>query len=117
MASLPMYECVFIVRQDLSRADVTRLSDSFAAIITEKGGSLVKQEYWGLRSLAYKISKNKKGHYVMLALEAPAEAVKEMERVMRLNEEVIRMLTVRVDAIEQGPSAILRAPTGEAEAA
>ena len=114
---MSLYECVFIVRQDLSRADVTRLSDTFAGIITEGKGSVVKQEYWGLRNLAYKISKNKKGHYVMLAVDAPSDAVKEMERVMRINEEVIRMLTVRVDAIEQGPSAILRAPAGEAEAA
>jgi small subunit ribosomal protein S6 len=114
---MSLYECVFIVRQDLSRADVTRLSDTFAGIITERSGSVVKQEYWGLRNLAYKINKNKKGHYVMLALDAPADAVKEMERVMRINEEVVRMLTVRVDAIEQGPSAILRAPAGEAEAA
>jgi small subunit ribosomal protein S6 len=114
---MPLYECVFIARQDLNRADVTRLSDAFAAIATEQGGAVVKQEYWGLRNLAYKINKNKKGHYVMLALDAPAPAVKEMERVMRINEEVVRMLTVRVDAIEQGPSAILRNTGTEAEAA
>ncbi len=112
---MPMYECVFIARQDLSRADVTRLTDGFIATVTEQGGTMVKQEYWGLRSLAYKINKNKKGHYTLLALDAPSEAVKEMERLMRINEEVVRMLTVRVDAIEQGPSAILRAPAGDAE--
>ncbi len=114
---MAMYECVFIARQDLSRADVTRLTDGFAATITENGGTVVKQEYWGLRNLAYKINKNKKGHYTLLALDAPSEAVKEMERLMRLNEEIVRLLTVRVDAIEQGPSAVLRAPTAESEAA
>ena len=93
------------------------------SLIEQGGGKVVKNEYWGLKSLAYKINKSRKGHYVMLAIDAPAAAVKEMERNLRINEDVIRNLTVRVDEIEEGPSAMLQqsrsreegfAPEGEA---
>lgn len=104
---MPLYESTFITRQDMSKQDVTRLTDQFADIIAKEGGKVVKTEYWGLRNLAYKIKKNRKGHYSMLALDAPASAVKEMERNMRINEEVVRTLTVKVDAISEEPSAIL----------
>jgi small subunit ribosomal protein S6 len=105
---MPLYESTFVVRQDVSRADVTKLVDTFSDIITNNGGKVVKNEYWGLRNLAYRIKKNRKGHYVMLALDAPFEAVKELERNMGIHEDVIRTLTVRVDAIEEGPSAMLQ---------
>lgn len=104
---MPLYESTFITRQDLSKQDVTRLTDLFSSIITKEGGKVVKSEYWGLRNLAYKIQKNRKGHYTMLGLDAPAAAVKEMERNMRINEEVVRTLTIRVDEISQEPSPIL----------
>ena len=105
---MPLYESTFVVRQDVSRADVSKLTDTFAEIITAGGGKIVKNEYWGLRNLAYRIKKNRKGHYVMLALDAPFDAVKEMERNMGIHEDVIRTLTVRVDAHEEGPSAMMQ---------
>ncbi len=105
---MPLYESTFVVRQDVSRADVTKLVDTFSDIITGNGGKVVKNEYWGLRNLAYRIKKNRKGHYVMLALDAPYDAVKELERNMGIHEDVIRTLTVRVDEIEEGPSAMMQ---------
>lgn len=112
---MPLYESTFVVRQDVSRADVTKLVETFSAIIAQGGGKVVKDEYWGLRNLAYRIKKNRKGHYVMLALDAPYEAVKELERNMGIHEDVIRTLTVRVDAIEEGPSAMMQKTTREEE--
>jgi small subunit ribosomal protein S6 len=104
---MPLYESTFIARQDLSKQDVTRLTSLFSDIATKEGAKVVKTEYWGLRNLTYKIKKNRKGHYTMLALDAPSSAVKEMERNMRINEEVIRSLTVRVEEISEEPSPIL----------
>lgn len=105
---MPFYETTFIVRQDLGKPDVTKLAESLTAVIEQGGGKVVKSEYWGLRSLAYKVGKNRKGHYNMLGLDAPAAAVKEMERQLGINEDVIRALTVRVDALEEGPSAMMQ---------
>jgi len=105
---MPFYEVTFVVRQDVSRADVAKLSDEFSAIVTGQNGKVVKNEYWGLRNLAYKINKNRKGHYVMLALDTEPAALKELERNIGLHEDVIRTLTVRVDAIEEGPSVMLQ---------
>ena len=105
---MPLYESTFITRQDLSRQDITKIGDAFGTIIEQGGGKVMKNEYWGLRSLAYKINKNRRGHYTMLAIDAPPAAVKEMERNMRINEDIIRGLTVRVDAIEEGPSAMMQ---------
>jgi len=104
---MPLYESTFITRQDLSRQDITKLTESMGAIVAQGGGKVVKDEYWGLRNLAYKINKSRKGHYVMLAIDAPAPAVKEMERNLRHNEDIIRLLTIRVDALEEGPSAMM----------
>ena len=104
---MPFYECVFIARQDISATQAEQLSDAMAAIITEHGGNVAKKEYWGLRSLTYRIKKNRKGHYTLLNIDAPSAAVKEMERTMSINEDIIRFLTVRVDALEEGPSAIM----------
>lgn len=105
---MPLYESTFIARQDLSRQDISKLTEGASAIIAQGGGKVVKDEYWGLRSLAYKINKSRKGHYVMLSIDAPAAAVKEMERNLGHNEDVVRQLTIRVDALEEGPSAMLQ---------
>lgn len=110
---MPLYEATFITRQDLSRQDVAKLSESLGSIIEQGGGKVVKNEYWGLRSLAYRIMKNRRGHYNMLAVEAPATAIKEMERNMRINEDIIRGLTIRVDAIEEGSSVMMQQSRGD----
>jgi small subunit ribosomal protein S6 len=112
---MPLYESTFIARQDLSRQDVARLSDAYAAIIESGGGKVVKNEYWGLRGLAYRIQKNRKGHYTLLGIDAPHEAVKEMQRNMRINEEIIRTLTVRVEEISEEPSPVMSARAGRDE--
>lgn len=104
---MPFYESTFIARQDMSRQDISKLTDSVGSIVSQGGGKVVRDEYWGLRNLAYKINKSRKGHYVMLSIDAPAAAVKEMERTLGHNEDVIRMLTIRVDALEEGPSAMM----------
>jgi small subunit ribosomal protein S6 len=104
---MPLYENVFIARQDISGAQVDQLSDSFTQLIAEQGGEIKKREYWGLRNLAYRMNKNRKGHYVLLNIEAPAPAVAELERTMRINEDVLRYLTLRVDKHEEGPSPIM----------
>ncbi len=105
---MPLYESVFIARQDIPAQEVENLADSFAAIITDGGGEIAKREYWGLRNLSYRIKKNRKGHYVMFNIEAPAPTVSEMERNMRLSEDILRYMTVRVDEVEEGPSAMLQ---------
>ena len=112
---MPLYESTFITRQDLSRQDITKLSDSLTAIVEQGGGKVVKNEYWGIRGLAYRIRKNRKGHYTMLAIDAPPAAIAEMERNMRINEDIIRTLTVRVDEIEEGPSAMMQQSRGRDE--
>lgn len=105
---MPFYENVFIARQDLTQAQVDALTESFATIVTERGGEVKKRETWGLRNLSYRIRKNRKGHYVLLNLDAPPAAVQELERNMRLNEDIIRFLTVKVDELEEGPSAVMQ---------
>ena len=105
---MAFYENVFIARQDVTQAQVDTLSDQFTQILKDRGGQVTKREYWGLRSLSYRIKKNRKGHYVLFNIDAPADAVQEMERNMRLNEDVLRYLTVRVEAPEEGPSAMMQ---------
>ena len=105
---MPYYENVFIARQDISATQVEGLVETFEKVITDNAGTVAKTESWGLRSLAYRIKKNRKGHYVMFNLDAPAAAVHEMERQMRLNEDVLRYLTIRVDELEAGPSVVMR---------
>jgi len=105
---MPFYENVFIARQDISTAQVEALADTFAALIAEQGGKVEKREYWGLRNLAYRVKKNRKGHYMLFNIEAPPAAVSELERNMRINEDVLRYLTIRVEELEAGPSAILQ---------
>jgi small subunit ribosomal protein S6 len=108
MKNMPLYEHVFLCRQDLAQAQVDALSENATKIIADNGGSVVKTENWGLRSLAYRIAKNRKAHYVMLDIDAPAAAVAELERQTGINEDVIRFMTIRVDAHEKGPSAMMR---------
>ncbi len=105
---MPLYEHVFLARQDLAQAQVDALAENATKIITDNGGKIAKTETWGLRSLAYRIQKNRKAHYVMLDIDAPAPAVAELERQTQINEDVIRYMTVRVDSHEQGPSAMMR---------
>ncbi len=105
---MPYYESVFIARQDISSAQVDTLADSFTSLIQEGGGQVTKKENWGLRNLTYRIKKNRKGHYVLLNIDCPSSAVLEMERNMRINEDVIRYLTVRVDELESEESIVLR---------
>ncbi len=105
---MPLYENVFIARQDISGAQVDTLADSFAQLIADNGGEVKKREYWGLRNLAYRMRKNRKGHYVLLNLDAPPAAIAELERTMRINEDVLRYLTIRVEAHEEGPSAVMQ---------
>jgi small subunit ribosomal protein S6 len=105
---MPLYEHVFIARQDLAQAQVDALAQTATDIIESNGGKVVRTETWGLRSLAYRIAKNRKGHYVALDFEAPPTVVAELERQTQINEDVIRYMTIRVDAHEQGPSAMMR---------
>lgn len=105
---MPLYEHVFLARQDLSQAQVDALAENATKIIEEANGKVVKTETWGLRSLAYKIQKNRKAHFVMLDIDAPAPALHELERQTRVNEDVIRFMTIRVDAHEKGPSVMMR---------
>jgi small subunit ribosomal protein S6 len=104
---MPLYECVFIARNDVTQQQVEAIAEEMAGILAEQGGAVRKREYWGLRSLAYRIKKNRKGHYMLLGVEAPPAAMQEVERRLGLHEDVLRELTVRVEAIEEGPSAIL----------
>ena len=94
---MPLYETVFIARQDMTPAQVDELAKSFADIITDAKGKILKQDNWGLRTLAYRINKNRKGYYVLFNMDAPAPAMIEMERRMRLNEDVLRYMTIRVE--------------------
>ena len=105
---MALYEHVFLARQDLAQAQVDALAENATQIIESNGGKVVKTETWGLRSLAYRIAKNRKAHYVMLDIDAPAAAITELERQIAINEDIIRYMTVRVDAHEQGPSAMMR---------
>jgi small subunit ribosomal protein S6 len=105
---MPLYEHVFLARQDLAQAQVDALAENATKIIQDNGGRVAKTETWGLRSLAYRIAKNRKAHYVALDIDAPAPALAELERQSNINEDIIRFLTIRVDEHEQGPSAMMR---------
>jgi len=104
---MPLYECVLIARNDVTQQQVESIADGVAAQLEGDGASVQKREYWGLRSLAYRIKKNRKGHYMLLGLDVKPATLNEMERQLSLNEDVLRFLTIRVDAIEEAPSAIL----------
>ncbi|MCP1197990.1 30S ribosomal protein S6 [Notoacmeibacter sp. MSK16QG-6] len=105
---MALYEHVFLARQDLSQSQVDDLVQQYTGIIENAGGSVSKTESWGLKSLAYRMDKNRKAYYTLLNIEAPAEAVQEVERQQRLSEEILRSLTLKVDELEEGQSAMLR---------
>src|ERR1700749_1541890 len=105
---MALYEHVFLARQDLAQAQVDALAETATKIIEDNQGKVVKTETWGLRSLAYRIAKNRKAHYVMLEIDAPGAVVAELERQTQINEDVIRHMTVRVDALEDGQSVMMR---------
>ena len=105
---MALYEHVFLARQDLAQAQVDQLAETATKIIEDNNGKVVKTETWGLRSLAYRIAKNRKAHYVMLEIDAPAGVVAELERQTQINEDVIRFMTVKVDKLEEGPTVMMR---------
>ncbi len=104
---MPIYETVFITRQDLTENQVKDLTDRFCKVITDQSGKILKTEQWGLRTLAYKIKKSRKGHYTLIESEAPGPAIIELERILRLDEDVMRSLTLRLDEATDGPSVII----------
>ena len=109
---MPYYESVFIARQDISAPQVEALTDNFVKAIEDNGGKVAKQEYWGLKNLSYRIKKNRKGHYVLFNIDGPSDSIEEMERQMRLHEDILRYLTIRVDELEEGPSAMMQRGSG-----
>lgn len=104
---MPLYEHIFIARQDISPAQVEALTETLQKIVTDNGGKIEKSEYWGLRSLQYKINKNRKGHYSLFNIDAPAAAVHELERQEKINEDVLRALSIRVEELDPEPSPVL----------
>jgi small subunit ribosomal protein S6 len=109
------YEHTLIARQDLSPQQAQTLAETYSGVLTEHGGEVTKTEYWGLRSLSYRIKKNRKGHYLHLNVRAPAEAITELERQERLSDDVLRYLTVKVDALEEGPSVLMQSRSSREE--
>lgn len=105
---MPFYEHVYVARQDATPQAVEALTEEIKATLEANGGTLASQESWGLRTLTYRIKKNRKGHYVLLNIDAPAKAVQEMERLQKINEDVLRYMTVKVEAFEEGPSAMMK---------
>lgn len=105
---MALYEHVFLARQDVSQQQVDALVEQYTGLLSEMGGSVAKTEYWGMKSLAFRIKKNRKAHYTLMNIDAPSDAVSEMERQMGINEDVLRFMTIRVDEFEEGPSAMMR---------
>ena len=105
---MPLYEHVYLARQDVSAQQVEDLTKQFTAVIEGLGGKVTKNEYWGVKSLNFRIRKNRKAHFTLLNVDAPPAALTEIERQQRINEDVLRYLTVRVDELEEGPSAMMR---------
>jgi small subunit ribosomal protein S6 len=105
---MALYEHIFLARQDVSAQQVEELTNQFTEVLTGGGGKVTKAEYWGVKTLSYRIRKNRKAHYSLLNIDAPHAAVAEMERQMRINEDILRFMTIRVDALEEGPSAMMQ---------
>ncbi len=105
---MPNYESVIIARQDISTQQVEGLTEQLTGLVTEGGGKVGKTEYWGLRNLSYRIKKNRKGHYLMLNVEAPAATLHEIERQLRLNEDVLRFQTIRTEELDESPSVMMQ---------
>lgn len=114
---MPIYETVFIARPDLSEKQVTTVTEKFSDIVKEQGGTILKTEYWGLRNLAYLVNKNRKGHYVLIESEAPAEAVIELERLLRLDEDIMRSMTLKLEEQSTEPSPLYKNSGKKKEAA
>jgi small subunit ribosomal protein S6 len=110
---MALYETVFIARQDISSAQAETLAETYTQMIADNGGSVVKTEHWGLKTLAFRMNKNRKGHYVLFNIDAPSAAILEMERNMRINEDVLRYMSIRVDEHEEGPSAMMQSRGGD----
>jgi len=109
---MPLYEHVFLGRQDISAQQFEALVETYQSIIKDNGGSIEKSEYWGIKNLAYKIKKNRKAHFALINIDAPHEAVAEMERQMSLSDDVLRFLTLKMDELEEGPSAMMQTRGG-----
>ena len=105
---MPLYEHVYLARQDVSAQQVEDLTKQYTGVIEGLGGKIAKTEYWGVKSLSFRMRKNRKAHFTLLNIEAPPAAITEVERQMRLNEDVLRFMTIRVDEHEEGPSAMMR---------
>jgi len=105
---MALYEHIFLARQDVSPTQVEELTTALTEVLTNGGGKVTKNEYWGLKSLSYRIKKNRKAHYTLLNIDAPHTAVAEMERQMGINEDILRFMTIRVDELEEGPSAMMQ---------
>jgi small subunit ribosomal protein S6 len=105
---MPLYEHVYLARQDVSAQQVEELTAQFTGVIEQMGGKVTKNEYWGVKSLSFRIRKNRKAHFTLLNVDAPPAAITEIERQQRINEDILRYLTVRVDELEEGPSAMMR---------
>jgi len=105
---MAFYESVFIARQDITAQQAEAIADTFAKVVTDAGGKVAKRENWGLRALSYRIKKNRKGHYLLFNFDSPSDAITEMERQMRLNEDVLRYLTLRLDELDEGPSIMMQ---------
>ena len=112
---MALYEHVFIARQDLSNAQAEGLIEHFGQVLSDNGGKVEGTEYWGLRTMAYKINKNRKGHYGFMKSDSPSAAVQEMERLMRIHEDIMRVMTIKVEAHEEGPSAVVLAKNSRDE--
>ena len=112
---MPLYECVLIARNDVTQQQVETVADTIAESLATDGGEVKKREYWGLRSLAYRVKKNRKGHYMLLGMDAKPAFISEMERLLRLNEDVLRFMTLRVEEITEEPSAILSRKSDDRE--
>jgi small subunit ribosomal protein S6 len=112
---MPLYEHTVIARPDLSAQQAQALADQFGQVVADQGGKVAKVEYWGLRNLSYRVKKNRKGHYIHLNVDAPAAAITELERTQRIHEDVLRYLTVKVEAFEEGPSAVMQAKSSRDE--
>jgi small subunit ribosomal protein S6 len=112
---MPLYECVLIARNDVTQQQVETVADTIATQLEGEGGAIKKREYWGLRSLAYRIKKNRKGHYMLLGIDAPPASINEMERQLGLNEDILRFMTIRVEEINDEPSAILSRKSDDRE--
>lgn len=112
---MALYEHVFIARQDITNAQAEALIEEIGTILTKNDGKVVDSEYWGLKTMAYKINKNRKGHYGFLKSDAPAKAVHEMERLMRIHEDVMRLVSIKVTTHEEGPSVITKAKSAKEE--